>query len=140
MKAPYFQWDDGRFSVRVKLIDDQHRKLFADINTLIQMLDTRVELSELEAVVDNLIDYIGYHFSTEEKLLAKHPDFVAHHGKHQDFTNKTREIERQLLAAKPEETATSLYLFLGEWLQHHIQTEDRLYFDYLLRHNLLPSA
>jgi len=140
MKTQYFQWDDNRFSVKVKLIDDQHRKLFADISTLIHLLDTRVELSEVESVVDDLFDYIDYHFSTEEKLLAKHPEFAAHHAKHLGFTEKIRELERQLLSANPEATATNLYLFLGEWLQHHIQTEDRLYFAYLHQHNLLPPA
>lgn len=139
MTTPDLHWDD-RYSVAVQLIDEQHQKLFADLNTLIHLLNTRVELSEVESVVDDLIDYVGYHFSTEEKLLAKHPHYAAHRLRHQEFTEKVRSFDRQLLLDKPEQTAISLFIFLGEWLQNHIQTEDRLYFDYLHRHKLLPTA
>lgn len=139
MTEPCFLWDE-KYSVAVPVIDLQHQKLFFDINRLIKLLDTRVELSELEVVVDDLIDYIGYHFSAEEKLLAKHPDVASHRQEHQGFTDKVRDIERQLLKENPEQTAISLFIFLGEWLQNHIQNEDRLFFNYLHRHNLLPLA
>ena len=133
-----FQWDD-RYSVQVAAIDAQHQKIFSDINKLASCLEAKPELAVIEAIVDDMIDYVGYHFSTEEKLLAAHPDFSAHQARHRVFTDKTREFDRQLFATKPAEMALSLFLFLGAWLQNHILTEDRLYFDYLRANNLLPA-
>lgn len=136
MLKTYLKWDDARYSVGVEMIDAQHKKLFNDINALIKMLDSRLGLGDLEVIVDDMIDYFDYHFSTEEKLLKGHPDFASHKAKHRAFVERITDFDKQLLSTTPEETATSLYLFLGEWFQNHIQKEDRAYFAYLRNNNL----
>lgn len=137
-EIPFYRWD-VKYAVGVEVIDAQHQQIFTDIPTLISLLDTKPSLSEIEAVVDDMIDYVGHHFKTEEQFLRKHPEFLAHQAKHQAFSERTMEFDRQLFAAKPEEMALDLFLFLGSWLQKHILTEDQAYFDYLRRNSLLPA-
>lgn len=115
----------------VALIDEQHKQIFHDINALIGLIDSKPSLSVLEEVVDDMIDYVAKHFATEERLLSGHPEFADHQAKHKVFADQTLEFDRQLFATKPQEMALNLYLFLGAWLQNHILTEDRAYFEYL---------
>jgi hemerythrin-like metal-binding protein len=135
--ASIFQWTE-RYSVGVAIIDEQHKQIFKDINSLISLIDTKPSLTVLESVVDDMIDYVANHFTTEERLLAQHPGLAAHQAKHQVFADQALEFDRQLFAAKPEEMAMNLYLFLGAWLQNHILTEDRACFAYLRQNSLLP--
>ncbi len=136
--ATTFRWT-GRYSVGVALIDEQHKKIFHDINALIGLIDSKPSLGVLEEVVDNMIDYVAKHFATEERLLSGHPDLAAHQAKHKVFADQALEYDRQLFATKPEEMAMNIYLFLGAWLQNHILTEDRAYFAYVRDNSLLPS-
>ena len=137
VQNPFLQWDNS-YSVNIELIDYQHKKLFKDINQLLQLLDKKIDVLDVEAIIDNMIDYIAFHFTTEEKLLVQHPEFISHKAEHQLFIEKTNQFDRELFATKPKETAFELYVFLGGWLQQHIQKVDRLHFAYLQSNNLLP--
>ena len=133
-----FPWEE-RYAVHVAVIDEQHKQIFKEINTLIPLLDTKPNLATLEGVVDDLIDYVAKHFATEERFLRPHPDFAEHQAKHQAFAAQARDFDRQLFTLQPEEIAVNLFIFLGSWLRNHILSEDQAYFDYLRRNSLLPS-
>ena len=62
-----FPWNDN-FNTGIPEIDEQHQKL---VRLLIRWLATsylRSDLPSLNLVIDELADYAGYHFQTEEAI------------------------------------------------------------------------
>jgi hemerythrin len=132
------QWNDN-FKVGVVIIDKQHEKLFASFNKLTGLLHDKIKVIDLEDILDDMIDYLKFHFKTEEKLLKKHPDFQIHKNKHLEFIAKTKEFDENFLDKNPEIVANEMFIFLSGWLKKHIQEEDKFYFQYLITKNLLPD-
>ena len=60
------------FATGVAIIDDQHRVLIKMLNQASVELTDYSPLSDLERIVQGLLNYAGYHFQTEEKLMAEH--------------------------------------------------------------------
>ena len=69
--AFHFEWQDF-FSVGVKTMDDQHRQLFALVDGLSESIQHRASASRRNEKKRELISYIRFHFSEEEKLLESH--------------------------------------------------------------------
>jgi len=69
---PLFPWSDD-LSVKVTLIDDQHKKLIALINSLHDAMRAGEGKQVLEKTLKELADYTVYHFQTEEKYMQAVP-------------------------------------------------------------------
>lgn len=120
-------WQE-KYSVGVKLIDDQHKIMFATINKLLDMLSGMPQKIEIDEVVLKLVEYKKFHFETEEKYFDQfnYENSEEHKSKHQDFNNKLDE----LVAKNKEDSITlafSLVDFLEDWLLDHLITEDQKY-------------
>ena len=95
---PLVTWSDD-YSVSIKEIDDQHKKLFDLLNELHDAMKKAKGKSILGKVIKDLISYTEFHFSTEEILLqnCKYPEFEEHKLKHDEFTKKVKEFEQKYL-------------------------------------------
>jgi len=121
-----FAWS-ARFETGIASIDEQHRRLVGLINELGDVLITGAT-ERLEGVSRALQDYVLFHFSDEERLMAaNHLDrnFILRHcGLHAEF-------KRQLASIVGEgeitvERAANLHEFLSAWLILHILGEDQV--------------
>jgi hemerythrin len=116
------------YSVRVAKCDEDHKKLFALINSLHEAMMAGKGAQVIQKVVKDLADYTQFHFSAEEKLLeqAHYPDLGAHRAQHRAFVKKVGQFEQDLKATTTGQ-AIAVVTFLKDWLTNHIMQADRQY-------------
>ena len=76
------------------VIDTQHRRLFILGNALINAVASKLPHSDLEWLIDELIDYITRHFCAEESALTaiNHPSFTEHQALHRALLDKAQQM------------------------------------------------
>jgi hemerythrin len=122
-----FEWS-AKYSVGVREIDDQHKKLIA----LIQQLDGAMRQGQgkriLGDILSGLVKYAGSHFATEERLMKTHgyPEYDQHKEKHGKMTQKVLDIQDEF-----ETNGSNLTLdvmkYLENWVDKHILGTDMKY-------------
>lgn len=115
----FIDWST-KCEVGIKEVDDQHKKLFDILNDLHQATVDGAERSSLARILDELVDYTVYHFSTEERLFLKYgyPGYDEHKEAHNDLTAQAVDLQR----AFHEGSATisfEVLEFLHAWLMEH---------------------
>lgn len=124
-----FTWKDS-YSVHIKKIDQQHKKLFSIFDELHNAMRSSGGEEELSKILDECSNYIGVHFRFEEGLLkkARYSDLNMHVEKHHLF-EKT--IMDKINRIKGDNYKTSdiltMYGFLSNWLKEHILKTDQKY-------------
>jgi len=131
----FVQWEE-RYSVGVGIIDKQHKHLFELTNMLYERC-RRGESIAREHFVETLhatVEYVGIHFSTEERLMDKihYPDRVKHKGQHVDFVKKVMESQKDFEEGKIGVAIEFVY-FLRDWILSHIAIYDKNFAEYLNR-------
>lgn len=133
----FLEWDP-RFSVKIAEIDQQHKKLIGFINRLHESmqpagnqnaLETAIEeLSAQATVINEMVEYSSYHFSTEEKYMRQYmyPDYEIHKKEHEYFINKVRTLKSDFDSGKAI-LSSQIMEFLKEWLSGHILGVDKKY-------------
>jgi hemerythrin len=123
----FFKWSE-QYSVGVAEIDAQHKHLVSLINGLHEVMKRGAQQSEIEALLEDLLAYTDFHFTTEERLMARanYPDLTAHEAKH---ASMRQEVQRLLSAARTSGASVSITLmaFLKAWLSRHIEGTDKEY-------------
>ena len=87
------QWED-KYSVGVKVIDDQHKQMFEMINGLVDVLSEMPTKEQLDKIIVDLIEYKKIHFATEEKYFDQfmYENSEEHKAKHKEFNIRLNEI------------------------------------------------
>jgi len=117
-----FEWHEA-CSVGVREFDDDHRRLFALANRLVN-LDARLpDPVALGEILDALADYAESHFPREEAALqqADYPGIGEHRRRHREFRNA-------LLLYKGQHRAGHLRVgelarYVTEWILSHEEEE-----------------
>jgi len=124
---PLVTWDMS-YSVRVAKCDEDHRKLFALINSLHDAMLAGKGALVVQKVVKELGDYAQFHFSAEERLLEQthYPDLGPHRGQHRVFVKKVEQFQQDLKVTTAGQ-AISVVTFLKDWLTNHIKQTDQQY-------------
>jgi len=131
------QWED-KYSVGVKLLDDQHKMMFDTINKLIEVLSFGIpKKEEVDKIVTELVEYKKFHFITEEKFFDefKYENSEEHKTKHREFNLKLD----KLVADNNGDSISMAYAlvdFLEDWLMDHLMTEDQKYVSCFAKHGL----
>ncbi len=120
------KWDE-EYSVGVSEIDSQHQQIFVLINKLIGALSAGGERDTVRSVLEEMINYVDYHFGCEEKLLSNHPDFSKHRHEHVEFVKKTLKLQGDFLDGA-ESISWDVVKFLISWLKNHILGTDQKFF------------
>lgn len=129
-------WDE-KYSVKVKLIDDQHKTMFETINTLIDALSGPVEKEQIDNIISSLIEYKQRHFATEEAYFN-----TFHYEGAADHILKHNEFGEKLEILKKESNGDTLVLafklvdFLEDWLINHLMVTDQKYVDCFQKNGL----
>jgi len=125
-------WSD-RYSMGIKVIDDQHKGLLDFVNNLFNHATGKEEEERafFKDVIQQAVQYIKDHFSTEEKymLATKYQGYAEHKKAHDEFvitvvkTVKDFEAGKRLVLEK-------LAYFLKDWVLSHIAVMDTQYAKY----------
>ena len=150
------KWEN-RFNTGYKRVDDQHKELVNILNKL-YILVMNKDISkedvaeELNNIIKDTVDYVAYHFSTEEAIMkaVDYSRFKPHVSKHRNFTNKVLEEVNNYKNGKEidikafnftnkvleevnnykngkEIDIKAFTLFLRDWLFDHILIEDKIF-------------
>ncbi len=130
------KWDDS-FSVKVAEIDKQHQKLISMINELNDAMKQGKGNDVLGKIINELINYTVFHFSTEEKYFDQfgYPGKASHKNEHAAFVKKVSEFKDKFEKA---EVGLSIEVmnFLKDWLKNHIKVIDMKYSQFFNEHGL----
>ncbi len=129
-------WDDN-YSVNVREIDSQHKKLIAIINELNGSITDGSEKNVIEKILIDLVEYAAFHFSSEEKYFAlyNYPKTNSHMQQHTLLIDQLKEyINKYKNGIK--DFAPTLLNFLKDWLTNHIVGSDKKYSEYFNKNGI----
>ena len=131
--ANLFEWDDAKYSVKIKTIDNQHKKLVDLINQLFDAMTNGEAHSKLSEVLNELIQYTASHFKTEEVLFEKYgySNAKEHIIEHTLFVNKVLAFRKDFESGNVT-ISKEILMFLKKWLIEHIGGSDKKYTDFLI--------
>lgn len=129
-------WED-KYSVGVKLIDDQHKKMFAVINELVEIIASTPTKEQVSHIIESLVQYKKFHFITEEKYFKEfnYEEAEEHIAKHHEFSERLETIQKKF----GDDTlglAFALVDFLEDWLIEHLLVVDHRYVKCFSEHGL----
>lgn len=127
----FFDWRDD-YSVGIKKIDEQHKKLVGHLNELYDSMKGGKGKETLGAVMKGLVEYTKIHFITEESLLKlyKYPEFESHKKKHEKMTDHVLQLNRKYDSGEIS-NPIQITNFLKDWLAKHILETDKSYGPFL---------
>ncbi len=122
------QWTED-LATGVSIIDEQHKELFARINTLLEACSRGRGKEELGRVIQFLEDYVFTHFSEEETRMKKYnyPDYSSHKALHEEFIRNFTGLKEEFMKEGP-----AVYVVIKtnhvvvDWLTAHIKRVDKV--------------
>jgi hemerythrin len=127
-------WQDS-YSIGVPLVDDQHKELIKLTNTLYGACKKGVEFSKpvFLKTIRGAVEYVGYHFSTEEKMMTRvcYPGYPEHKKQHEDFVRTVLQEVNNFTSGQ-DFSPENFVLFLRDWVLNHIAYTDTRMGKYLL--------
>jgi len=128
----HVEWSD-RYSMGIKVIDDQHKGLLDFVNDLFNHStgNEKEERAYFTEVIQQAVQYIKDHFATEEKLMVatKFSDYAAHKKAHDEFTLTVVKSVKEFESGK-RLVLEKLAYFLKDWVLEHIAVMDTQYAAY----------
>ena len=123
----FFVWDN-KYSVGIREIDEQHKKLINILNELYEAMQAQKASDVLGKVLLELVNYTKTHFATEEKYMAQfgYPDEAAHKREHVAFTDKVSTFKSDFEEGRTA-MSVSVAAFVKDWLIRHISGTDKKY-------------
>lgn len=125
-----FNW--GRdFYTGVNIIDEQHKMLVEIINGAVHMSvsDSKITQDEINSLKENLIYYVGNHFSTEAEMMEKYKidsrHSKAHLSAHNDFENRVKAFFDNKNISIDKAQLNDFLIYLIRWLAYHILNVDK---------------
>ncbi len=128
-----WQWD-SRLETGIEEVDEQHKELFARIDSLELAIYNGRAASELIKLMEYLESYILEHFELEEKLMLDntYPDFAAHSRQHNDFrTYCTGVLNTFKTKGTDSYLAIDIDKHMRKWWENHILKMDMAYIPFI---------
>jgi hemerythrin-like metal-binding protein len=119
--------------VGVEKFDFHHRKIFALINNLREIIEKNIE-EETKQVLEELKNYSQYHLEKEEEMLEKfsYPELSEHKKFHAFYNKKINDF----LKDKDNLDLNQILEFLENWWTEHILQEDKKYSEFFADKNI----
>ena len=121
----------------MQVIDNQHHNWIKLINNLHDAFKLGRAMKQLESIFDELHDYTGFHFGTEEKFMQNfdYDDYENHHDSHTKFFEQLEKFRNEYEKGKPQ-VAYDLMQFLRKWVHIHITECDKKYVECFKNNNV----
>ena len=121
-------WNDS-YLLGIPMIDNQHKNFFVILDNL-ETLNQKQEKSEMHSLINELQNYVIYHFQTEEDLMvnSQSPNIDLHVMEHELFRKKVEEFHHSYYNNN-EELLNEMISFMRKWLLIHISGTDAEYAD-----------
>lgn len=120
------EWDEN-LSVGIDTIDQQHKMLIQKLNDVSEAIESNQGEGTIAKTLDFLFDYTNFHFSEEEKQMAKHhyPGLKHQQEQHKEFKESLGRLELDFEEDNAtKELANYIRTFLFNWLIKHIKEVD----------------
>jgi hemerythrin len=131
----FVEWED-RFSVGVALIDEQHKKLVDITNDLFRACQSGDEKARefFRATTHTAVDYVKFHFSTEEQVMERihYPGMAEHKSQHADFVKEVLANVKNFEEGR-KFVPNQFVRFLRDWVLTHIAVTDTKLGAYLIQ-------
>lgn len=111
----------------IEKIDNQHRKLISWANFL-TFDDADTTDHKVNETLDNLQDYVAYHFQTEEEAMDKYDydNLEKHKKQHVRLMNEVNELFGRAKGKEVNQgTLAELQYLLTDWINLHIMEWDQ---------------
>jgi len=121
-----YKWDKSLETGHEK-IDEQHKQLFATLDTILEEAAQGRGKDEIYKTLDFLSQYTIMHFKMEENLQKEYgyPDYATHKKYHDDFKATVKELTNTLIEKGPhKELIDTAAKTVGDWLITHIKGND----------------
>ncbi|MCL2070119.1 MAG: hemerythrin family protein [Treponema sp.] len=133
-KSNLIEWEK-RYMLGVPLIDGQHKELVRLTNDLhFACRDSRETANDcFIRVAREAVNYVRYHFSTEEKmmLLLMFPHFNEHKKHHESFVKEI--LHQTKMFSEQQNLVPNRFVhFLKDWVLSHIAVRDKVFAEYVL--------
>lgn len=119
----------NEYSVGIAEMDNQHKKLLAMINRLIEEQKVLTDPVTIAELLTEMTDYALEHFRAEEYLMAEnnYPFKAKQEEQHKSFIQETQEFMNATTNIGPNILSNALLDYLGSWMVKHILQEDMQY-------------
>lgn len=118
------EWSDA-LSVGYAEIDEDHKKLVVMVNDLNDAVLGGKEQSTVEGILEELLEYTGWHFRHEERLMqqSEYPGYFEHKKEHENLVTQAVDLFKKYQDG--DESVPGLLMpFLKDWLTNHILGTD----------------
>jgi diguanylate cyclase (GGDEF)-like protein/hemerythrin-like metal-binding protein len=114
---------DGSHLLGVKEIDEQHQKVADYLNALNSAVYEMMSHGETMRLLDELIEYVSFHFESEEKLMDKssYPESNDHKDEHHRLVAEVRYLKARFVQGGE----LFVLQWLKDWLFGHVAGADR---------------
>ncbi len=128
---PIMEWIKD-YELGIDQFDNHHKHLVSLINTIYDDYTSEAPTETVGEVLNELIDYVAYHFSAEESWMEniKYPDREKHIKEHNRFSKTILEMQEEYTQGKMN-LSFDLLVFLKTWLNDHITETDAEYGHYI---------
>ena len=134
------EWDD-QYNVNIKVIDEQHKKIFDIINKYFEAVQRKDNDAGIKYLLSELTQYVLTHFKTEEEYLVKfnYKDVDAHKLEHMEFISKIKDVNNRVLNNEKIYTM-DIGNYILNWIKNHIAVTDKKYSGFLLFMTWIPAC
>jgi hemerythrin len=121
---PIIEWNDT-YKIGELQIDLHHQYLFSLLNSNYDNFVNGAPDASLSSLFHDLIDYVIYHFFTEEEFMKKiqFPGLEKHKKEHDGFAQRVVEMDKEMERGK-QAMSLEVLTFLHDWLTTHILKSD----------------
>ena len=132
---------DPIYRIGVDVIDRQHQKLFDISNRFYDAWRHHERRAVLCRIFDELIEYTGYHFAEEERLMQQidYPALPQHRANHEELVELVNHYRTQL-KGRTAGAERQVIEFVRTWLRAHVLDADRKIGVYLAGKNASRPA
>ena len=118
------RWSES-YQVGHQQVDDEHRYLFSLVNDFHDAFMERQARSDLDRLLNRLVEYTERHFRHEEALMreAGYPELERHMTIHETLVEKIFQLAEKFSNRAINPTRETV-AFLETWLTDHIRVED----------------
>ncbi|GAB4295721.1 MAG: hypothetical protein Fur0025_33010 [Oscillatoriaceae cyanobacterium] len=125
MNKPAQTWNES-LAIGLPLIDMQHKQLLDQMDALVEALNNKQDLKQLENLLSYLDMYVNNHFGYEEQCmnLKKCPVAGKNQESHQYFKTRLAGIRQMIKEPSSESLSRQVSVELRDWFVKHISTID----------------